>query len=170
MGEELERRSVGLSHPPASSADPLADALRQRDPLFDIERMSLEATTMLIGQLRHRRERARVSQGAVAELMRTSQSVVSELESGAADPRLSTLRRYAAALGHCLSFEGPEESLDRRISWAVHAWPEFAAGMVRALSDSNSEFHLTNLTRRAVQEHHEIPRFAWAIDVAEAIR
>jgi transcriptional regulator with XRE-family HTH domain len=44
-----------------------------------------------------------LSQTEVAARMRTSQSAVARLESGDADIRLSTLERYAAALGQELS-------------------------------------------------------------------
>ena len=43
-----------------------------------------------------------LSQTEVAARMGTSQSAVARLESGDADVRLSTLERYAAALGHQL--------------------------------------------------------------------
>ena len=45
------------------------------------------------------RKQCRLSQQVVAEWMDTTQSAVSELESGRIDPRLSTLQRYARALG-----------------------------------------------------------------------
>jgi transcriptional regulator with XRE-family HTH domain len=48
-----------------------------------------------------RRERG-LSQTEVAARMGTSQSVVARLESGVLDMRLSTLERYAAAVGHDL--------------------------------------------------------------------
>jgi DNA-binding XRE family transcriptional regulator len=40
-----------------------------------------------------------LSQRAVAQCMATSQSAVARLEAGASDVKLSTLQRYAAALG-----------------------------------------------------------------------
>lgn len=43
-----------------------------------------------------------LSQTEVAARMGTSQSAVARLEAGDADPRLSTLERYAAALGRDL--------------------------------------------------------------------
>ncbi|MBV8982879.1 MAG: helix-turn-helix transcriptional regulator [Acidimicrobiia bacterium] len=51
----------------------------------------------------------RLSQTEVAARMGTSQSAVARLESGEADVRLSTLERYAAALGRVLDvrLEGP---------------------------------------------------------------
>jgi transcriptional regulator with XRE-family HTH domain len=57
------------------------------------------------GRLSARRQALGLSQTAVAARMGTSQSAVARLESGAADVRLSTLRRYAEALGETLSVE-----------------------------------------------------------------
>ena len=48
-----------------------------------------------------RRDRG-LSQTEVAARMSTSQSVISRLEAGGVDVRLSTLERYAAAVGHRL--------------------------------------------------------------------
>jgi len=45
----------------------------------------------------------------MAEKMGTSQPSVARLEAGAADPRLSTLERYAAALGVELEFASAAE-------------------------------------------------------------
>lgn len=56
----------------------------------------------LVDLLAERRRRQGLSQTEVAARMRTSQSAVARLESGGGDVRLSTLRRYAAALGHTL--------------------------------------------------------------------
>jgi len=46
-----------------------------------------------------RREAAGLSQTEVAARMGTSQSAVARLESASADARMSTLERYAAAVG-----------------------------------------------------------------------
>ncbi len=48
------------------------------------------------------RSRRGLSQTEVAARMGTSQSVVARLEGGGVDARLSTLERYAAAVGHRL--------------------------------------------------------------------
>src|SRR6266487_3630953 len=56
----------------------------------------------LIDELVAARQQQRLSQTVVAARMGTSQSVVARLESGAIDVRLSTLERYAAAVGRDL--------------------------------------------------------------------
>jgi repressor LexA len=71
------------------SADKAAAADRSRD---------------LIGRLSRRRAESGFSQAHVARLMQTSQSVVARLESGQHDAQLSTVTRYADALGVSLDF------------------------------------------------------------------
>ena len=53
----------------------------------------------VIDELAGARRAAGLSQTEVAARMGTSQSVVARLESGVVDARLSTLQRYAAAVG-----------------------------------------------------------------------
>jgi transcriptional regulator with XRE-family HTH domain len=59
-----------------------------------------------------RRERG-LSQTEVAARMGTSQSAVARLEAGESDARMSTLSRYAAALGTELAFVVRENEEDR---------------------------------------------------------
>lgn len=58
----------------------------------------------LIARLTRRRAASGLSQAQVAGLMQTSQSAVARLESGQHDAQLSTLTRYAGALGLSLDF------------------------------------------------------------------
>src|SRR3954466_4523621 len=67
----------------------------------------------LLNELAHVREKHGRSQTAVAAQMKTSQSSVARLEGASGDARLSTLDRYAQALGfrvqwHLLPLEGSE--------------------------------------------------------------
>lgn len=52
-----------------------------------------------MAELAANRQRLGLSQTEVAARMGTSQSAVARLESGGSDARLSTLERYAEALG-----------------------------------------------------------------------
>jgi predicted transcriptional regulator len=61
----------------------------------DMARRRRELTTTLA----NRRQELGLSQTEVAARMGTSQSAVARLESGDVDARLSTLERYAVALG-----------------------------------------------------------------------
>ena len=57
------------------------------------------ASARLVDRLVDLREERGLTQGEVASLMGTTQPVVARLEAGGRDPRLSTVERYAAALG-----------------------------------------------------------------------
>ena len=59
---------------------------------------------LLVTELVARRRELGLSQTEVAAQMGTSQSAVARLESGAPDVRLTTLERYAAAVGHRLDW------------------------------------------------------------------
>jgi predicted transcriptional regulator len=65
----------------------------------------------LVAELVSARQRSGLSQTEVAARMGTSQSAVARLESGELDARLSTVERYAAALGRAVSWQvrAPEE-------------------------------------------------------------
>lgn len=62
------------------------------------------ARRRLLKELAEHRVALGLSQTVVAARMGTSQSVVARLESGEVDARLSTVERYAAALGHRLEW------------------------------------------------------------------
>jgi predicted transcriptional regulator len=59
----------------------------------------------LIDELVRVRRESELSQTDVAARMGTSQSAVARLESGELDARLSTLERYAAALGRTVDWQ-----------------------------------------------------------------
>ena len=66
----------------------------------------------LIEELVRVRRQSELSQTEIAARMGTSQSAVARLESGELDARLSTVERYAAALG-------------RTVDWQVRTSEEF---------------------------------------------
>jgi predicted transcriptional regulator len=59
----------------------------------------------LITELIRARRESELSQTEIAARMGTSQSAVARLESGDLDARLSTLERYAAALGRTVDWQ-----------------------------------------------------------------
>ena len=69
-----------------------------------LRRMS-DQRRSLVADLAEQRRSAGLSQTEVAARMGTSQSAVARLESGDADVRVSTLERYAAALGSLLAWQ-----------------------------------------------------------------
>jgi transcriptional regulator with XRE-family HTH domain len=77
---------------------------RRHDPVFPGFKEVAQRRHALADVLTERRTALGLSQTEVAARMGTSQSAVARLESGDADVRLSTLERYAAALGHQLDF------------------------------------------------------------------
>jgi transcriptional regulator with XRE-family HTH domain len=68
-----------------------------------LRRMS-EERRRLVAELTAQRQSAGLSQTEVAARMGTSQSAVARLETGGADVRVSTLERYAAAVGSRISW------------------------------------------------------------------
>lgn len=81
-----------------------------------------QARRSLAAALSSKRAELGLSQTEVAARMGTSQSAVARLESGDADLRLSTLERYAAALG---------QQLDIKLSLAAHPAPPEHVGRGR---------------------------------------
>jgi transcriptional regulator with XRE-family HTH domain len=77
---------------------------RRHNPVFPGFREMAERRRALTDALVARRLSLGLSQTEVAARMHTSQSAVARLESGDADVRLSTIERYAAALGHHLDW------------------------------------------------------------------
>ncbi|MFE9907734.1 helix-turn-helix domain-containing protein [Streptomyces clavifer] len=59
----------------------------------------VDAVMMLVETLVKHRKACRITQKQVARAMETTQSAVSDLERLGGDPRLSTLMRYARAVG-----------------------------------------------------------------------
>ena len=78
---------------------------RRHDPVFPGFKEMAERRRALTRDLVARRISLGLSQTEVAARMRTSQSAVARLESGDADVRLSTLERYATALGQQLDWK-----------------------------------------------------------------
>ncbi len=72
---------------------------RRHEPLFPGFREMAERRRSMAEDLVAVRRQLGLSQTEVAARMGTSQSAVARLESGEADIRLSTLERYAQALG-----------------------------------------------------------------------
>ena len=70
--------------------------------------------------LEKRREELGLTQTAVAARMGTSQSSVARIEAGEVDARLSTVDRYAAAIGHKVIWELVPEDRKSRRAGAAH--------------------------------------------------
>lgn len=68
-------------------------------PGFDRMQRAADRRRALLGELAAKRRELGLSQTTVAARMGTSQSTVARLESGADDVRLSSIERYADAVG-----------------------------------------------------------------------
>lgn len=77
---------------------------RRHEPLLPGFKEMAERRRALADELVQRRLSLGLSQTEVAARMGTSQSAVARLESGQSDVRLSTLERYAAAVGYLIDW------------------------------------------------------------------
>lgn len=82
-------------------ADPLDELLGidRADPLQNLAGRLVESDSNLWEQLVAARKRAGLQVWQVAERMATQSSLIEALERPGADPRMSTIRRYALAIG-----------------------------------------------------------------------
>jgi ribosome-binding protein aMBF1 (putative translation factor) len=79
--------------------DEIVEERTQKNPEFpDLVEAALRRR-QLLRELAGRREKLGLSQTVVAARMGTSQSAVARLEAGEIDAKLSTVERFAAALG-----------------------------------------------------------------------
>ena len=91
-----------------ASKDFLDEMIAERtkaNPEFPVLLDAAMRRRRLLEDLTSQREALGLSQTIVAARMRTSQSAVARLESAEIDAKLSTVERYAAALGKKISWE-----------------------------------------------------------------
>ena len=103
LGGPGRRDEAGADEVP-SAPDPLGLPVMPGFREMALRRMSGERRR-LVADLAEQRRWAGLSQTQVAARMGTSQSAVARLESGDADVRVSTLERYAAAIGSQLTWQ-----------------------------------------------------------------
>ncbi|WP_165365058.1 helix-turn-helix domain-containing protein [Streptomyces sp. C] len=97
------------------------------DPGFEAAFEDARGRSALLRRLASLRKVRRISQRTVAERMETTQSAVSDLESGATDPRVSTLQRYARAVGCRIEFRVCDDGGE----WRYHETYEVRSRIVR---------------------------------------
>jgi transcriptional regulator with XRE-family HTH domain len=107
-------------------------------------------TRRLVRSLAERRRQLKLSQTEVAARMGTSQAALARLEAGAADPRMSTIDRYAAAV------EGEVvhgvRSRDRRRPLVTPAMLVTAADLEDWAGRVDAQTEMGELVRRLVRE------------------
>lgn len=69
------------------------------EPLMRRALRLVQSDTALLDELLGRRESLGLTRDDVAQRMGVTPETIAKIESGTADPRLSTLRRYAMAVG-----------------------------------------------------------------------
>ena len=82
----------------------IIDESAKRNPRFPEMLEAAQERRRLLRELAQRREKAGITQKDVAAAMRTSQSAVARMERGEIDAKLSTVDRYAAAIGQRLEW------------------------------------------------------------------
>ena len=104
--------------------DEMIAELTARDPNFP-QLLAEEAQRReLMHDLAALRAAHGLSQRAVAKCMDTSRSAVARLEAGASDVKLSTLQRYAAALGKIIEWRVVDAKQDvTTATWPARAPP-----------------------------------------------
>ena len=93
--------------------DEIVEARSRQNPEFPQLLEAALRSRQLVRDLADLRRGLGLSQTAVAAKMGTSQAALARLEAGESDPRISTVERYAAALGRGLALETRGEILDR---------------------------------------------------------
>ncbi len=104
-GTQATRTDTGRPYRGRDSVFGMATPEGRDGPVFPGFREMAERRRRLLGELVAHRQALGLSQTEVAARMRTSQSAVARLEAQAADVRVSTLERYAAALGRQIGWE-----------------------------------------------------------------
>lgn len=84
--------------------DEIIDESTRKNPKFPEMLEAAQERRRLLRELAARREKAGITQKDVAAAMKTSQSAVARMERGEIDAKLSTVDRYAAAIGQRLEW------------------------------------------------------------------
>ena len=93
---------------PKDFADEVISSRSASNPAFPEMVDAALRTRRLLRELADRRRALNLSQTIVAARMGTSQSALARLEAGEIDPRISTVERYAHAIGRELTIRRTE--------------------------------------------------------------
>jgi len=115
----------GNARPRHSEPDALDEMIvefTEGNPEFPQLLLAAERRRALLRTLAEQRRRRELSQTRVAAAMRTSQPTLARLETTAADTKLSTVERFANALGYALEYHlVPVGKSERRLGIVVES-------------------------------------------------
>jgi helix-turn-helix protein len=97
-------RNAEHSQTKPDALDEMVIEFTQANPQFPQLLLAAERRRALLHTLAEQRRRRDLSQTRVAATMRTSQPTLARLETTAADTKLSTVERFAAALGYAIEY------------------------------------------------------------------
>ncbi len=111
-----------LNHQEPDALDEMIAELTKANPAFPQLLRVAERRRALLRTLAQQRKRNNLSQTRVAAAMRTSQPTLARLETTAADAKLSTVERFAGALGYSLEYHlVPTKKSKRRTGVVIEA-------------------------------------------------
>ncbi len=108
------KKTVTAEEDERDDLEALVAEFTAEDPTFLAALAAAEERRTLMRQLQAARKTARLSRAAVAARMGTSESAVARMEGGALDARISTVARFAAAVGARLQVTTGEARRPRR--------------------------------------------------------
>jgi ribosome-binding protein aMBF1 (putative translation factor) len=76
-----------------------------KNPVFPAMVEEAYLRRLLLRQLAEARKEAHLSRTAVASRMHTSEAAIARLEAASTDPKVSTIERFAAAVGKSIHWE-----------------------------------------------------------------
>jgi transcriptional regulator with XRE-family HTH domain len=110
-----------VHHQDFDDLDQMLESFGQ-DPEFAGAYSDAQMRSRLLQSLISRRKDQGLSQTDVAKYMGTTQSAVSLLEGGTTDSQLSTLQRYAQAIGTHLEIQLPQRRTSIEVEYAQRSW------------------------------------------------
>ncbi len=113
---------AALDRQAPDALDEMVAEFTEANPAFPQLLRAAERRRALLRTLAEQRKRHNLSQTRVAAAMRTSQPTLARLETTAADTKLSTVERFADALGYSLEYHlVPAKKSQRRTGIVVES-------------------------------------------------